>query len=163
MPGDFLRATMEGDRGRAASALGASIPDDWPDDAPVELWEIREREGLAETWGACAVILRETNEMIGHAGYHLPPGNEDIDRWARGAVEIGYTIFKAHRRRGYASEAVWGLVDWARTQGVNAVLATTAQDNVASRTVLERCGFTHQGQINGDEGLEDVWLHESTP
>jgi [ribosomal protein S5]-alanine N-acetyltransferase len=163
MPLDFLRATIEGDRMRAAAALGATIPEDWPGDAPVELWEIREREGVAQIWGACAVILRETSEMIGHAGYHLPPGNEDIDRWAPGAVEIGYTIFEAHRRLGYASEAVRALVDWARTQGVNAVLATTAEDNLASRTVLQRSGFTHRGQIDGDEGIEDVWLHESIP
>lgn len=163
MPLDFLRATIEGDRPRAASALGAAIPGDWPGDAPVELWELRAREGVAETWGAYVVILRDTGEMIGHAGFHLPPGNEDIDRWAPGAVEIGYTIFEAHRRLGYASEAVRALVDWARTQGVNAVLATTAQDNLGSRTVLQRSGFIHRGQIDGGEGIEDVWLHDSNP
>jgi RimJ/RimL family protein N-acetyltransferase len=157
----FLRATLEGDRPGAAEALHATVPEDWPDDAPVQLWEFRAREGIAETWGACAVILRATGEMVGHAGFHLPPGNAEIDRWAPGGVEIGYTIFQAHRRRGYAREATLGLVEWASTQGVHAVLATTAVDNEASRGVLLACGFQHRGQVEGDEGTEDVWVREA--
>jgi RimJ/RimL family protein N-acetyltransferase len=89
--------------------------------------------------------------MVGHAGFHLPPRplalalddptfvgqREPID----GAVEIGYTIFPSQRGRGYATEAVAALVDWAaRTSEVRVVLAAIVRGNEASVRVLDRVG-----------------------
>ncbi len=161
---DFLRATVTGDRARATTLLGAALPEDWPDDAPVALWANRSQDEAALPWLARAVILRDTGEMIGHAGCHLPPGAPSTEAWAPGGVEIGYTILEAYRRRGYASEAVMGLVDWAASEGVTAVMATTAVGNVASQAVLGRCGFTRVGEIEGDEdGPEYVWVRQAPP
>jgi len=107
------------------------------------------------------IVLREANEMIGHAGFHLPPGDPVIGRWAPGGVEIGYTVFEAHRRRGYATEAVRGLLDFALARGVRNVMATTALTNYASVAVLRRCGFRHAGRIDADGETEDVWVRRA--
>ena len=60
----------------------------------------------AGRWLVRAVVLPETRELIGHVGFHGPPGVNSLK--AADAVEVGYTIFPEHRRQGYATEAVVG-------------------------------------------------------
>ena len=144
-------------------SLGSPLPPDWPGDAPVEVWTQRAHDPAGLQWSARAVILRETGAMIGHAGFHLPPGADEIAEWAPGGVEIGYTVFEAYRRRGYAAEATRGLVDFARENGVPSVLATTTVGNIASRGVLQSCGFERVDQVLEDDIVEDVWILPLTP
>ena len=75
--------------------------------------------------------------VIGDCGVH---GGVDSD----GDLEIRYGIAVPHRRRGYATEVVGALVQWAWGQPeVRRVVARRVlADNVASRRALERCGFT---------------------
>lgn len=69
-----------------------------------------------------------------------------------GAVEIGYGILDEYRCHGYATEAVAAVVAWALEQdGVTRVEAEADADNIASRRVLEKCGFAPAGVI-GEEG-----------
>jgi len=154
----LLEASLTTDRTLMSRLLGATVPDDWPGDAPIRLWLHRVRDESALPWLARAIVLRETGEMVRHAGFHLPPGDPVVSRWAPGGVEIGYTVFEAHRRRGFASEAVRGLLQFAIERDVRNVLATTAESNVASVGVLRTCGFRHAGRIHDDEGSEDAWV-----
>jgi RimJ/RimL family protein N-acetyltransferase len=61
-------------------------------------------------------------------------------------AEIGYSIVRAHRRRGIATEAVAGLVAEAfeRAQ-LESVRAYCVPENASSRAVLERNGFSEEG------------------
>lgn len=69
-----------------------------------------------------------------------------------GCTEIGYGIAPEYWCRGYASEAVKAVTDWALTQsGVKRIEAETDSDNIASQRVLEKCGFIPTGVI-GEEG-----------
>ena len=69
-----------------------------------------------------------------------------------GIAEIGYGITEAHQRQGYASEAVNAAVAWAfQTLELRTVEAETAPENAASQRVLEKCGFTANGET-GEEG-----------
>ena len=71
---------------------------------------------------------------------------------ADGVVEIGYGILEAHQGRGYATEAVEAAVSWAlRDPRVTSVEAEAEEGNLASRRVLEKCGFAPNGTI-GEEG-----------
>lgn len=77
--------------------------------------------------------------MVGKGGLHT------ID-WAIPKFEIGYWIRSSCTRRGYATEAATGLVEFARdVLGARRVEITSDARNVASRRVAEKCGFVLEG------------------
>lgn len=78
--------------------------------------------------------------------------------------EIGYSIVRDFRRRGIASEAVRALLEEAFTHGgIQRVNAYCLSENVASRKLLERLGFSADGvlprgaTVNGQ--IVDVLVH----
>lgn len=67
-------------------------------------------------------------------------------------VEIGYVTAPSHAGRGYATEAILGLIDTVfNLTEVRHVVANTRAINPASRRVLEKCGFEPTGS-----GLRDL-------
>ena len=100
-----------------------------------------------------AMVHRVTNVRVGSGGFKGPP---DAD----GIVEIAYGVAPEHQGRGYATEAAEALVAYAFSSGqVRVVRAHTLPDNVASKRVLEKCGFRFIGEVDDPEdGL--VWRWE---
>lgn len=82
------------------------------------------------------IIVKETPYGAGLAGFK---GLAD----AQGQVEIGYGIDPGYRNKGYMSEAVKGLIEWAfRDERCKAVIAPDKKRwNVASQRVLENAGM----------------------
>ena len=69
-----------------------------------------------------------------------------------GVAEIGYGILENYQNQGFASEAVQAVVTWAlKEPHVTAIEAETEANNIASKRVLEKCGFEPNGQM-GQEG-----------
>ena len=63
-------------------------------------------------------------------------------------AEIGYSVVRAYRSRGIATEAVAALVAEAFDQaGLRHVRAFCVPENVASRAVLQRIGFRDEGVV----------------
>lgn len=86
-------------------------------------------------WGPWLAILKSDNTIIGDMGFKGAPDE-------RGAVEIGYGLLAEYRGKGYATEAVAALVDWARKQdGIHKIKAETLVDNQESIRVLEKTGM----------------------
>jgi ribosomal-protein-alanine N-acetyltransferase len=167
MSPEFLVAVL-GDRQEAASRLlGASMPDAWPDAHDRRFLSLRleqmRREPASREWLVRAIVLREARVMIGHAGFHGPPGTNGPRR--SGAVEIGYTIFPEHRGRGYATEAANALVDWARNErGIDEFIASVSPLNEASLAIVRKLGFVQTGdQWDEEDGLELVFRLRSAP
>lgn len=97
-----------------------------------------------EEWGAVWKINLKAGVSVGGICFKGAPD-------AGGTVEIGYGIDKAYRRRGYATEAVGGIVSWALAQdGVRYITAQTGPDNTISQKVLLENGFLRDGY--GEEG-----------
>ncbi|MET0017536.1 GNAT family N-acetyltransferase [Oscillibacter sp.] len=97
-----------------------------------------------EEWGAVWKINLKTGVSVGGICFKGAPD-------AGGTVEIGYGIDEAYRRKGYATEAVGGIVKWALAQdGVRHITAQTEPDNTISQTVLLKNSFFRDGY--GDEG-----------
>jgi ribosomal-protein-alanine N-acetyltransferase len=122
--------------------------------APAGYRDDIERGSKPDVWRfGFAVILDESNEWIGCAGYKGAP---DAD----GMVEIAYGIAPAYEGRGLASEVAEGLVAYAfRQTSVRLARAHTLPERNASCRVLEKCGFTHVGPVTDPEdGL--VWRWE---
>lgn len=79
---------------------------------------------------------------------------------ADGVVEIGYGTYTGFERKGYMTEAVTALVQWASRQpGVLRIEAETDKDNIASQRVLAKSGFVPSGVI-GEEGPRFVWVRK---
>ena len=76
---------------------------------------------------------------------------------ADGAVEIGYGLREGFCGRGYMTEAVRAMAEWALSQnGVKRVEAETEPSNAASQRVLARAGFVPTGTV-GEEGPRFVY------
>jgi len=164
MSAAFLEASLAGDRDAARAALGADLPEEWPDHAALlrlRLRQLRETPSL-EPWLLRAIVLREQVRMIGHVGFHGPPGAGYLAAYAPGGVELGYTVFGAARGRGYATEAAAGLIDWAHARhGVTRFVLSIRPDNAASLAIARKLGFHRIGeQVDEEEGLEHVFLKE---
>ncbi|MBM7649498.1 ribosomal-protein-alanine N-acetyltransferase [Bacillus ectoiniformans] len=86
-------------------------------------------------WGVWLVVRKEDQAVIGDIGFKGRPDEERI-------VETGYGFLEEHWNKGYATEAVEGLVQWAfQTSNVDKVIAETAFDNYGSLRVLEKLNF----------------------
>ena len=66
---------------------------------------------------------------------------------------IGYCVLPAHRRRGYATEMLCQSVVYMRAEGVDHILVTCDDDNVASAGVIERNGGVFESIVEGRGGI----------
>jgi len=71
------------------------------------------------------------------------------DFLARDGGHIGYGVLREHRGHGFATEILRQSVIVARSEGVTRVLVTCDEHNVASSTVIERCGGILDSVVDG--------------
>ena len=89
------------------------------------------------------------NEIIGSLSFKGISEN--------GIVEIGYGINDGYENKGYTTEAVRAVVEWASAQkNVKQIEAEAEESNMASIRVLEKCNFVPNGEM-GEEGIRFVW------
>ncbi len=85
------------------------------------------------------IILRSSGEVIGDCGWRGGPDSA-------GEAEIGYGLAAPWRGRGYATEAIGGLLQWGTGQpGVRRLVAEVVAGNEPSRRLLTRLGFEPAG------------------
>jgi predicted acetyltransferase len=75
------------------------------------------------------------------------------DFLAREGGHIGYGVLKEFRGHGYATEILRQSLAIARGLGVDRVLVTCDDDNLASARVIERCGAILESVIAGENGV----------
>jgi [ribosomal protein S5]-alanine N-acetyltransferase len=158
MTPQFLEAVLDGRLREAAKLLGVELPEEFPREDSrgfftKRLGQMREDARYRE-WCPHAVVLG--GRMIGHAGYHGPPGVNALN--ASEAVEIGYTIEPEYRGQGHAKTAASELLRKAEQRGVRQYVASAAPDNEPSLAIIRGLGFTQKGEVMDDEdGLELVF------
>jgi RimJ/RimL family protein N-acetyltransferase len=155
---ELLEALLAGRRDEAERLGGFAIPAGWPDEHDGRFLALRLRQTLEEPsrgpWYVRAIVLPNGRSMIGHIGFHGPPGvnaRRDAD-----AVEVGYTVFPEHRRCGYATEAVRALLAHAQSQGVARFIASVAPGNEPSLAIVRRLGFVEVGRHWDEEDGEEL-------
>ncbi|HEU4562862.1 MAG TPA: GNAT family N-acetyltransferase [Longimicrobium sp.] len=140
----LLRAEGD-DRARFGELLNARVPASWPPelyDDGARVWTLNAVESAPEHagwWMYYVVVDGPGRELAGVVGYKGPPGDD-------GTVEVGYGVLPEHQRRGYATEATAALVGRAFGHPrVTRVIAETMPELVPSIGVLEKLGFTLEG------------------
>jgi [ribosomal protein S5]-alanine N-acetyltransferase len=157
---EMLRAILAGE-----PAAGLEHPAGWPDEhdrrfLQLRLDQVKKDPGRLEWLPRAIVLRRRVRPVIGHIGFHGPPGVNGPRR--PNALEVGYTVFEPFRRRGYATEAVAALLAWARDEhGIHDFVASVSPDNVPSLALVRRFGFRQTGrQLDDEDGEELVFeLH----
>lgn len=73
---------------------------------------------------------------------------------------IGYGVRPAHRRRGYATEILRQSLLIARDLGIDPVLVTCDEGNVASARTIERCGGVLENvvPVDGAPAKRRYWI-----
>jgi ribosomal-protein-alanine N-acetyltransferase len=81
------------------------------------------------------VIDRERNVIVAELGFKGEPNY-------RGEIEIGYGTMPAERGKGYMSEALFGMIEWAKARpDITGILAETARENLASIRIVQKNHF----------------------
>lgn len=151
---EHLRAELEAPA-LLGALLGAAVPASWPPglydrDAMTHfLARLTEGGPAVIGWYGWYAVRRAAAErpatLVACGGYFGPPD-------AEGTVEIGYSAAPEWRAQGYTTELVQALTARALTApAVRRVVAEVHEENVASLTVLRRCGF-HRVGLGRDPG-----------
>ena len=137
-----------------ASMLGVSLPEEWPQFPEAFAPPSAGTEVVATgEWGGYFFVDAGLGALVGNGGFHGRPT-------AEGEAEVGYEIAPGFRNRGYATEALRGLVQFAfYDPGVRRVVAHTLAERNASNVVLERIGMTFAGELANEE-VGKIWRWE---
>lgn len=103
--------------------------------------------GDQRPWGYYQLVRREDGRAIGGIGFTGPPD-------ASGTVEVGYGLIPDARGKGYAAEALRGIIAVARAHGATRVIAQTSSDNIASQRTLRNVGMPRTASAG------DTWQYE---
>ena len=130
----------------------------WSDPARAERFIATCREMAEEGTGARVAMQRESDGVF--------IGWCTLSRWNPDyrSASLGYCLDDVAWGRGYATEAVRGLLQWGfDTLDLNRVQAEADTRNVASARVLEKLGFLREGTlredcvVNGE--VSDSWVY----
>jgi RimJ/RimL family protein N-acetyltransferase len=85
-------------------------------------------------------ISKDENKMIGDLCIVGEPN-------AEGEIEIGYGTYDDFQGKGFMTEIVGGIIEWAKTQPiVKSIVASTERTNTASFKVLQKNSFLKTGE-----------------
>ncbi|MEH7235185.1 GNAT family N-acetyltransferase [Bacillus sp. JJ1562] len=91
------------------------------------------------------VFLKETGEFIASSGLHRI--NWDVPKF-----EIGYWIDSRYSGKGYMTEAVKGIADFAfRELNARRVEIRCDEENIKSRAIPQKIGFVLEGILINDD------------
>lgn len=105
-------------------------------------------------WLTLVIKSLETDEFIGLMGFHCQHVEEQ-------RAEVGYQLAHRHQDKGYATESLQAVIDWACLSfPVHKFVGFCAKDNIASARVMEKCGFQPEGVFRRQFKIGDFWLDE---
>lgn len=152
---EAMGAIADGDHPTASKILEFDLPGYYGTDRPKR--QFRRRYGQIATnpedarW-VTRLVLSDVDGVVGHAGWHGAPDEA-------GLVELTYTTVREHRRKGYATRMLAGLLAWAAQEpDVVTVRATISPDNAASLATAAKFAFEQVGeQWDPEDGRELIF------
>lgn len=138
------------DQQRLGTLLDAEVAENWASFAGAleHTHAALAADPASARWGTRLFLAGEPRTLVGWGGFKGPPDG--------GVVELGYEIAPAHRGGGLATEATERMLDEAFDErSIDAVIAHTLAEPGPSVRVLEKTGFTRNGQFSED--AQAVW------
>ena len=107
-----------------------------------------------ESWYQVLITDRETEAVIGDIGIHFF-GAENLQ------VELGITLNKDFQGKGYAAEALQGVIDFLFNDlGKHRIMASVDPDNSDSIRLMERIGFRKEGHFIKSLFWKNRWVDD---
>lgn len=107
-----------------------------------------------ETWYQLLITDKNTKDIIGDVGVHF------IDSENK-QVEFGITLGKKYHQKGYASEALKGLISLMfKDLKKHRITTSIDPDNISSQKLMERIGFRKEGHFVKSLYLNGVWVDD---
>lgn len=101
---------------------------------------------VPETWFQLAIIEQDSSQLIGDIGIHFLENKQ---------VEIGYTLDKHFRGKGYATEALSSVIDYLfNALDKHRITASIDPTNLKSIQLVERLGFRKEAHF-----VESLFFH----
>lgn len=95
---------------------------------------------------------RSSGAAVGSVGLHV------IDSGGEGAhYGLGYFLRRDRWNLGYATEAAGAALDYIFACNARRVTASCLAENLSSRRVLEKCGFTQEGLLKQHTWHDGAW------
>jgi [ribosomal protein S5]-alanine N-acetyltransferase len=94
--------------------------------------------------GLLAVERKDAGDVIGYCGLI------DGVRGSAGEPELAFELLRRVWCQGYATEASFAVLDWARSSGHGRLWASVWEWNTASRRVLAKVGFSDTERVDVD-------------
>jgi len=105
---------------------------------------------ISGTWFQFVIIERVSNLLIGDIGIHFLATDLENKQ-----VEIGYTLDKEFRGKGYATEALTMIIDYLiNSLNKHRVIASIDPANEDSIRLVERVGFRKEAHF-----VESLFFH----
>ncbi len=90
-----------------------------------------------------ALVLKDTGKVIGSIVL-----NEDRFRPDVSSMELGYSLSEDHWGRGLMTEAAKKVIQYAfEALKLDVLMIKTGENNIRSRRVIEKCGFSYEGTL----------------
>ena len=104
------------------------------------------------TWFQCAIVLQESNAIIGDIGIHFMDDQQ---------VEIGCTLAKEYQSKGYAREALYALIQLLfNTYDKHRIIGSVDPQNQASLNLLKALGFRMEAHFRQSIYLRGKWVDD---
>lgn len=157
-----ISACLDGDLEKAGLLLHATIPQEMLEHlSGLRYGEVQSKADPGyQPWSARAIIIPDENVMVGLIRFHSSPNPKYLQPYVTDAVELGYRIFAHYRRMGLATEAIRGMMNWARLNfNVHRFVASVSPLNEASLKLLEHFDPVKIGEAFDEvDGMENIYL-----
>jgi RimJ/RimL family protein N-acetyltransferase len=109
--------------------------------------QLAAKSAVAGSWVQVMIVLTESSQPIGDCGIHFPSN-------APQQVELGITLDPSYHNRGFASEAIEGVLSYVfESLNMHRVSATTDAENKAAQNLFQRLGFRREAHF-----VEHLWF-----
>ena len=117
--------------------------------------KISSKINIPGTWFQFAIIEQNSNSLIGDIGVHFLETSDNRQ------VEIGYTLDKNFRGKGYAMEALVKIIDYLfQHLNKHRIIASIDPANVNSIKLIERLGFRKEAHFVESLFIQGKWVDD---